>query len=386
MSVNNRNNGFTLIEVIVVIVVLGVIASIAMKSMTSSVELARFEATTDELNELSRAIVGDERLVSGGYRTDYGYVGDVGALPSSLDDLAANPGGYSTWNGPYIRSDFTENTDDYKRDAWNKLYTYGGGITISSNGGGSAITKRLANSVNDLISNTIKGIVRDSGLSPPGDSASNVTVTIQYPDGSGSITSSSTSPSGSGEFAFASSIPIGLHFIRATDSSQDDTVSKYTAVNPGKTSIVELRFASSLWGGAASGDTSGGDSDIQLVENTEGFGGNCSKIEFDIINTADAAVDLTGITLSWASPEAYYDRVKIGGTLFNQPDDGRGSDSAAEFVSILILNPSQSATVEISTFDTNRTGPGSDVNMANTTFTITFSDGSTFDVTMGACP
>jgi len=247
--------GFTLIEVILVIVILGVIASIAMKSMTSSVDQARFEATADEMEELSRAIIGDERLLSGGYRTDYGYVGDVGSLPSSLDDLVTNPGGYSTWNGPYIRSDFSQNTDDYKKDGWNELYTYSGGVTINSSGGGNAITKQFANAVSDLTSNSINGIIRDSGLSPPGDSAANVTVTVQYPDGSGSMTSSSTSPSGSGEFTFANSIPIGLHLIRAVVSGVNDTTAKYIAINPGSIAISELRFPTSLWGGAGGGES-----------------------------------------------------------------------------------------------------------------------------------
>ena len=245
MSLIEHRKGFTLIEMVLVMVILGILATVAMKSLKSFTDQSRFDITTEEMERLARAIIGDERLVSAGVRTDFGYVGDVGALPSNLDALVTNPGGYSTWNGPYIRSDFSENTEDYKRDAWNEPYTYNGGVIITSNGGGNTITKQFASSVNDLTSNTIKGIVRDSDLSPPGDSASSITVTVQYPNGTGSLTISSTSPSASGEFSFSNSIPIGLHRLQANIDA--DTISKYVAVYPGKTIYTELRFAGDLW-------------------------------------------------------------------------------------------------------------------------------------------
>ncbi len=236
--------GFTLIELVLVVVIMGILATVALKSLSTSVEQARLDATCEEMESLARAIVGDERLVSGGLRTDFGYVGDVGSLPPTLDALVTNPG-YSTWNGPYIRANFNENTEDYKRDAWNELYTFNGGITISSNGGGNIVTKQFANAASDLISNSVAGIVRDSRLSPPGDSASNVTITIQYPDGSGSLANSSTAPNSSGEFSFSNSIPIGIHLLQAVVNT--DTISKHVAVYPDRTVYTELRFAKNLW-------------------------------------------------------------------------------------------------------------------------------------------
>jgi len=241
----SRKNGFTLIEMILVIVIMGIISTIAMKSLQSSTEQRRFETTTAEMDALARAIVGDERLVSGGVRSDFGYVGDIGSLPANLSALIANPGGYATWKGPYFRIDFNENTGDYQRDAWNDSYTYTGGVTIASSGGGSVITKQFANTAAYLTANTISGMVRDIDLAPPGDSASNVTITIQYPDGAGSNTSSSISPSASGEFSFSGIIPIGIHRIQATSNS--DTVSRHVVVYPGKTAYTEIRFAGDLW-------------------------------------------------------------------------------------------------------------------------------------------
>ncbi|MFQ5869261.1 MAG: prepilin-type N-terminal cleavage/methylation domain-containing protein, partial [Candidatus Zixiibacteriota bacterium] len=157
MFISVKEQGFTLIEVVLVIVILGILSTVAIRSLTITVNKGRFDATTAEMEKLARAIAGDERLVSGGFRTDFGYVGDVGALPPDLDALVTNPGGYSTWDGPYFQVDFSENTEDYERDAWNELYTYSGGVTVVSNGGGSAMTKQFANSAGDLTSNSVYG-------------------------------------------------------------------------------------------------------------------------------------------------------------------------------------------------------------------------------------
>ena len=237
-----------MIEMILVVVIIGMLASIAIQSLNKDENTRRFDVTAIEMDRLARAIVGDERLITDGVRTDFGYVGDIGSLPSSLDDLVANPGNYSTWKGPYIRNDFNENSEDYKRDAWNNLYIYSGGITIGSAADGTPITKQFAGSERELTGNSVRGIVSDRAGLPPSDNASNVTVTIFFPDGSGSMTDLSGVTSRSGEFSFENDIPIGIHLIRAIDVVANDTASKYIAVNPGSVTLVELRMPSKLWG------------------------------------------------------------------------------------------------------------------------------------------
>ncbi|MFQ5869284.1 MAG: type II secretion system protein [Candidatus Zixiibacteriota bacterium] len=239
--------GFTLIEAILVIVIIGIMATVALRSLQPAVGQARVEATTQEMDLLAEAIAGDESLVEGGIRVDFGYVGDVGALPPNLDALVTNPGGYSTWDGPYIRSAFTEDADDFKEDAWGNSYTYTGGVTITSSGGGSTITKQFAENASDLTSNTVTGNVCDGLGAGPGSDDTLVTVTIFYPDGSGEVTSSSTNPSAAGAFSFTSSITIGNHLLRAVYSTTDDTTSMYVSVTPGVTTYCELRFAGSIW-------------------------------------------------------------------------------------------------------------------------------------------
>jgi prepilin-type N-terminal cleavage/methylation domain-containing protein len=242
----NKNSGFTLIEVVLIIVIMGIIATVAMKTMEPAMDQSRIDATLREMEIMSQAIIGNKNLISDGIRSDFGYVGDVGALPPNLDALVSNPGSYATWRGPYIMSDFLENPDDYKEDAWGNSYNYSD-VIITSPGNGSPITRRFAESVDELLSNTVNGSIYDGLNAVPGDSAVGVNVIIYYPDGAGGITSAATYPSGSGQFSFSNMIPIGNHLIRAVYSSSADTTSEYITVLPGSDVFCQLRFSKSYW-------------------------------------------------------------------------------------------------------------------------------------------
>jgi prepilin-type N-terminal cleavage/methylation domain-containing protein len=165
----NKNSGFTLIEVVLIIVIMGIIATVAMKTMEPAMDQSRIDATLREMEIMSQAIIGNKNLISDGIRSDFGYVGDVGALPPNLDALVSNPGSYATWRGPYIMSDFLENPDDYKEDAWGNSYNYSD-VIITSPGNGSPITRRFAESVDELLSNTVNGSIYDGLNAVPGDS------------------------------------------------------------------------------------------------------------------------------------------------------------------------------------------------------------------------
>lgn len=247
MNASNDRTGFTLIELVLVIVILGIIASVALRSMQPAMESAREQATQQEMRSLAYAIAGNPSLISDGVRTDFGYVGDIGALPPDLNALAANPGGYSTWKGPYISANFAEDPNGYKKDAWGADYAYSGGITISSAGGGSAITEQIAGSVSELTSNSVSGNIFDGLGISPGDSAVRVSITIIYPNGIGDMTSSSVAPNAAGLFAFNGIIPIGNHLIRAVYSPANDTSASYVSVTPGSDNYCEMRFSESLW-------------------------------------------------------------------------------------------------------------------------------------------
>lgn len=90
-------------------------------------EVNRTLATREEMEQLHKAIIGDFK------DGDFGYVGDMGKLPSSLDDLVINPGTTTStpktngilmgWNGPYIN--VGADATDYKTDEFGMPYDYG---------------------------------------------------------------------------------------------------------------------------------------------------------------------------------------------------------------------------------------------------------------------
>lgn len=240
--------GFTLIEIVLVIIVLGVLVAVAFKSMNLTLDNSRWDATTQEMDRLAWALVGNPGLFVNGYRSDFGYVGDVGSLPSNLDALVTNPGGYTTWKGPYIQNDFTQNPNDYKTDAWGNLYTYTGGVTITSSGsGGNSLTKSLAGAAADLTANTVQGVVTDAQGDAPGSSNSNVSIRIVYPNGSGGTTTSTTNPNLNGNYNFSGSIPQGVRTLTAIYTTTNDTIVRTVVVLPKSTTLLDFKFRGNLW-------------------------------------------------------------------------------------------------------------------------------------------
>ena len=224
--------GFSLIELVVVVVVIGILATVAMNSMTSGLDDLRRVKTEREMDLLSNAIVGDPSAIASGKRSDFGYIGDIGAFPPNLTALIQNPGGYATWNGPYLAPGFVQDTAGYKTDAWGKSYTYSGGPTITSSGSGSTITKKIADAASDYLSNTYRGEVRDSFDSLPGAIyAESVTVAITVPNGSGGTATTSVHPDGAGAFAF-NALPVGVHPMRIVYEPNADTLTRYLTILP----------------------------------------------------------------------------------------------------------------------------------------------------------
>ncbi|MBN2226596.1 MAG: prepilin-type N-terminal cleavage/methylation domain-containing protein [candidate division Zixibacteria bacterium] len=374
-----NEQGMTLIELVMVIIIIGIIAGVAMKSMDAAIETGRVEATKKEMLALVHAIAGNPDLISNGVRSDFGYVGDVGALPPNLEALVTNPG-YATWNGPYLRNDFIQNGDDYKTDAWGTQYTYVGDVVLSSSGSGSTISRQIANRAADLTSNGIQGTIQDAGGLPPGSQNGNVAITLTYPDGAGSMTTTPVAtPNASGNFSFAG-IPVGHHTLRAINTPTSDTVISYVSVNPGSNAICNLHFGVSLW----SGSSPSGSDDLELVAGTPTTMGGGDEIQFEIRNNSGESKTINWIEVSYTrSPTTYFEEVVWNGFIvafkFN---DRYTSDDHVTFFFSRTINNGSTATITIGGFTDRQNGNGSHENMAGTDFTVMFSDGSiiTFSV------
>ncbi len=251
-------DGFSLIELLIVIVVIGIMAALTMQSMDVTVEDVRRTKTEREMEILANAIVGNADLTASGKRADFGYVGDVGAFPPNINALYSNPGGYGTWNGPYIPSGFAYDSLSLKTDEWGQPYIYSGGLTISSTGSGSTISKKIADASSDYLLNTFRGAIRDAEDSLPGATRSDsVNIVVSIPSGHGGTISKIYHPDADGRFTL-DSLPVGQHPLRIIYTSTMDTLMRYLTILPRHKSSHSYKFASAYFssGGGGGGSPS----------------------------------------------------------------------------------------------------------------------------------
>jgi prepilin-type N-terminal cleavage/methylation domain-containing protein len=374
-TLKRNDSGFTLIEVLMTVVIIGILSAVAMRSVQSSIDSSRIRETQAEMDELIAAIAGNPELHNNGMRADFGYVGDVGALPTSLDDLIANPGGYTTWKGPYVGRRFAQDTDGFKKDAWGGDYTFSGGVMLASTGGGSVpMTKSAAPLATDLTATPISGTITDAAGNPPGDSSVAVTISVSYPNGAGSMTSTSTNPSAGGSFTI-NNIPVGIRALTAAYRATNDTVVTYASLLPKTGATVSMRLPGAPF--AASGGGGGGGSTGGLEFVVGSSSSPSSSIYFSIWNSSASSITVTSLTANYTTVAYYrYIRWGAGNTVFDSNNPRAASGETVNFSSPQTLNPGQSVQVRIETFNPNINGTGSSVAFSNEIFTVNFSDGS----------
>lgn len=244
ISCSRNNRGFTLIELVIVIVIVGILATVAVRKLSTSMDTAKYEHTMKELNSLAEAITGNPALYAEGARTDFGYVGDVGSLPLNLDALVTNPGGYSTWDGPYISRGIDLN--EFKTDGWNIAYTFSDTL-IRSTGSGGNIDKLFAVSSSALLNNTVSGYLVDADDEMPGTIyRDSLQVRLTYPDGSGNLTISTINPTAQGSFSFTG-VPVGNHTLNVIYTPGSDTTTYTVSVTPQSVTKMAVTFPADLW-------------------------------------------------------------------------------------------------------------------------------------------
>jgi len=241
------NDGFTMIDVIITIIIAGILAAVALRSVVKLTDTAKTEETKQELEELEYAIVGNPGIYNDDTKANFGYVGDVGAFPANLDALFTNPGGYASWNGPYVKRRLEQDATDYKVDAWGTGYTYAGGVTITSSGSGSDIVRKIGEATGDFTANGVDGIVLDLNGTPPGATYNDsVSVRLTVPNGSGSYTTMTTIPDNGGFFSF-NSVPIGNHDLMVIYLPTSDTLKRFVSVLPKSREYGEYYLSANFW-------------------------------------------------------------------------------------------------------------------------------------------
>lgn len=385
MSKIGSQNGYSLVEVVVVIIILGILASVALQPTGEIVTTMRTEETKAEMERLAFAIAGNPALVSNGIRTDYGYVGDIGALPPNWDALAVNPGGLASWNGPYIQDEFAggAGNTDFKFDAWGAPYS-APGISFSSTGGGETLTRRVAKSSNALLYNAVNLTIYDLDYSPPGtDNIDSISCRLIYPNGAGGYAAPSKHPDANGIVTF-DSVPIGVHILHVEYIPDTDTITRKVNVNPGQPYYGDVQYFADVW--TPDTGSAGGGSVLEYVSESDTLQTvNCFRLVFWVVNNTGGPIDIGSLTLTWPSPAAYYQNVFWGGTQVRSGNPALGTGGTAVFSGTQTINDGASVQIRIDQFHRNSNGGGPPVDMTDTDFTVEFSDGSSFTFRADQC-
>jgi len=123
-----RPAGFTLIEVAVILAVLAILAATITPAILRQFVDAKVAATRSSAKALYEAMAGRSDV-----KGDYGFLGDMGRLPTRPDELVKPPAGVPAydgattfrrvgvgWKGPYLA--VGETKEGFLRDGWGREY------------------------------------------------------------------------------------------------------------------------------------------------------------------------------------------------------------------------------------------------------------------------
>jgi type II secretory pathway pseudopilin PulG len=228
-------------------VVVGIMAAAIAPAVMQQMVDSRVEETRNEARALHEAMLGK----AGENR--YGFVGDIGRLPNSFQELAQGSSlpPYTTntfrsvgmgWRGPYINAGVTAN--DYLTDAFARPYTGAASGQVRSAGpdgvAGNAddiVFPPNAPVVSGHVVVTVKTIISNRTVVDP----AGYRVELFYASSGAEASLSDTV----GPYSF-SNVPMGIHAVRvvkATNPNAGSVVSQDTiAVRAGSTSAAELWF------------------------------------------------------------------------------------------------------------------------------------------------
>ena len=255
-GIENRK-GFTLIEVVIILVVLSILAAVAVPMALRIFERTAEDTTREEMDNIKKALLGDPRKLQTTFRNDFGYLGDIGCLPSialgGLDRLLTQGSlpawsfdntkqAGAGWKGPYITGTPGE---DFKKDQLGNDYVYtpvAGACpltaTLASNGPdglpSTADDITLTITANETTA-TVRGTVKDTA----GVGLASIPVEFYSAASNGVLTTTTATTDANGNYSF-SSVPFGHRAVNANVTLA--IVSGSVAVTGGNDNNVDFQL------------------------------------------------------------------------------------------------------------------------------------------------
>src|SRR3989338_398865 len=392
-------SGFTFLTVIIVLAMLGIASGVAAIFGIQLLDVRRERQTHDALDDIKQAIIGNSRLIVNDSRADFGYVGNMGSLPTTIENLykkgsqpaftfsSAKKVG-AGWKGPYIAPLIIENFDSLKKDAFGNDYVYS--TTQYTRADGEVVVAKITSKGEDgtegnsddrfveVLKREVFGTLTGTVTSPVGTAVENASVKLNIP-ASGVLTTLSTTTDVNGNYSF-SNAPFGVYSVEV-----EETVS-----------------------------TGGGSSGISYVANSAVvIGVSNDTLQFQVRNDGANNITVTSINVAFTGASRFYQEIVWDSTVvWNYITNGGGvrgtsgetktlsaaqtivgtaGGTTASSTKLIRIEGSSTAVptvilgtgagtggqvvIQISNFYNQLTG-GSLSSIKNKTFTITFSDGS----------
>lgn len=383
-------------ETVATMAIITIVATGLISVSNYTLNVLQKRDTTERMNDLRRGISGDPVIVLNEARSSFGYVGDMGNVPSQLSDLWTK-GTQQTyvfdgakkvgagWNGPYMQIKNKEFGSALGLDGWGNPLTYNSynpAVTDSSFGA-DVFAKLLSlgpnftsgdnddigiNFFKSEVVSRVQGYVKDDKNNGfPG-----VSVTLNYPS-NGAPASASALTDNDGYYSF-SNVPFGNRSV-----------------------TIEPKLA------LASG----------TVVKSGSFAGGYADVTFTLKNYSSTDINVASLKLEYnVVPDAWFSEVKIGntttvwrytttGSSLNTTRFGNldsvsfsavpvlGSGTLAETVQIRVQSPitdvedlvvgsirrsGGSLQITFTGFNLSETGPGTSEDVSGVDFTVTLKD------------
>ena len=268
-SHSQHNNGFTLMELIVIIALIGILTSVGVNIVLRTLEAQRADATLLEMKGLKRAITGDPSIIVNGRRTEFGYFGDMGIMPTSLSDLL-NKGSQPSltnnttyfitfgWGGPYLSKALQDDPTASIVDSWGNAYIYTDTKTVNASGDTilGKITSLGADGVVggslydadidlEILKREVTATVYGSAYTIDGNPMVSGKVYLFKPNGSASLSVDSLTTGVQGTYSF-SNIPRGTRALSFRPSGGLETNIKSILVAEGNVNIPRVNNIANL--------------------------------------------------------------------------------------------------------------------------------------------